>query len=82
MHTPTMPFKHFMKTGYTIPLVGISREIKAYIAKDSYLSWVLQLGANLAPLNLIISRHLLLQEKLSISSSVEGKKTKKSLTGK
>lgn len=61
---------------------GFSREIKAYIAKDSYRSRVLQFSASLA-LNLIISRHLLLQMKLSISSSVEGKKiTKKSLTGK
>lgn len=61
---------------------GFSREIKAYIAKDSYRSWVLELSARLA-LNLIISRHLLLQMKLSISSSVEGKKQqKKSLTGK
>lgn len=76
MHTPTTPFKRFMKTGHTIPLVGISREIKAYIAKDSYRSWVLQFSASLA-LNLIISRHLLLQMKLSISSSVEGKKKKK-----
>lgn len=89
MHTPTTPFKHFMKTGHTIPLVGISREIKAYIAKDSYRSWVLQFSASLV-LNLIISGHLLLQMKLSISSSVEGKKKqtkktskqKKSLTGK
>lgn len=79
MHTPTTPFKHFMKTGHTIPLVGISREIKAYIAKDSYRSWVLQFSASLV-LNLIISGHLLLQMKLSISSSVEGKKKTKKKT--
>lgn len=50
----------------------------AYISKDSYRSWVLQFSASLA-LNLIISRHLLLQVKLSISSSVEGKKTNKKI---
>lgn len=48
------------------------------ISKDGYRSWVLQFSASLA-LNSIISRHLLLQVKLSISSSVERKKQTKKI---